>query len=103
MGTRICKAFKFRIYPNSSQQAALAKQFGAVRFVYNYYLSARQEWYEAIGTSLSYYDCQNDLAERLKLEYLWLKEADSQALQLSIRDLDTAYKKFFAGRVDSPN
>jgi putative transposase len=30
-------------------------------------------------------------------EYAWLKEADSQALQQSLRDLDTAYQNFFRG------
>jgi transposase len=30
--------FKVRIYPNSEQELALAKNFGCCRFVWNYYL-----------------------------------------------------------------
>jgi putative transposase len=35
-------------------------------------------------------------------EYAWLKEADSQALQQSLRDLDTAYQNFFKGNSRYP-
>lgn len=48
------KAFKFRIYPNHSQQAELAKQFGAVRFVYNHYRAVREGFYLDTGTGLNY-------------------------------------------------
>ncbi len=100
---QIRKAFKFRIYPDSEQQAELAIQFGCVRFVYNHYRAVREEYFYETGTGLNYYDCQNDLSERLKEEYPWLKTADSQALQAAIRDLDAAYKNFFDGRADYPN
>jgi len=30
------KAFKYRIYPNREQQAALAVQFGHARYIYNW-------------------------------------------------------------------
>jgi putative transposase len=33
----------------------------------------------------------------------WLKEAPSQALQYSLRNLDTAYKNFFAKHADFPS
>lgn len=97
------KAFKFRIYPNASQQKALAVQFGHSRFVYNHYRAVREGYYHDTGTGLNYYDCQTDLADILKVDYPWLKEADSQALQCSLQDLDRAYKNFFEGRADYPN
>lgn len=99
----IRKAFKFRIYPTNNQQAELAKQFGAARFVYNHYRAVREGYYIDTGTGLSYNDCQNDLTQQLKVEYPWLKEADSQALQAAIKDLDRAYVNFFEGRADYPN
>ena len=99
----IRKAFKFRIYPNHSQQAELARQFGCARFVYNHYRAVREGFYIDCGSSLSYNDCQNDLTQQLKVEYPWLKEADSQVLQAAIKDLDRAYVNFFAGRADYPN
>lgn len=99
----IQKAFKFRIYPNNSQQKALAIQFGCARFVYNHYRAVREGFYIDTGTGLNYYDCQTDLADILKVDYPWLKQGDSQALQGALKDLDRAYVNFFEGRADYPN
>lgn len=99
----IQKAFKFRVYPNKTQQAELAKQFGAVRFVYNHYRAVREGYYLDTGTGLNYNDCAMDLADILKVDYPWLKEADSQTMQQALKDLDRAYKNFFEGRADYPN
>ena len=97
------KAFKFRVYPNKTQQAELANQFGAARFVYNHYRAVREGYYLDTGTGLSYRDCADDLSDRLKVAYPWLKEADSQTLQQVLKDLERAYQNFFAGRADYPN
>lgn len=98
----IRKAFKFRIYPDSEQAAKLDKQFGFARFVYNHYRAAREGYYQDTGTGLTYNDCATDLSERLKVDHPWLKEADSQAIQQALMDLDKAYKNFFEGRADYP-
>jgi putative transposase len=93
----IFKSFKFRIYPNKEQEILLAKHFGACRFVFNYYLNKRKESYLGEDKkSLNYYDNANDLTQLKKdVNYIWLKEINSQSLQSSLRNLDTAYGKFF--------
>jgi putative transposase len=91
----IKQAFKFRIYPDSEQQAELDKQFGYSRFVYNHYRAARAEYYFETGTGLNYNDCAQDLTDRLKEDHPWLKQADSQVLQQALKDLDKAYENFF--------
>jgi putative transposase len=95
------KAYKYRIYPNKQQKIQIAKTFGCVRFVYNHYLDARIKAYETNKTSLNYYGCANDL-KNLKSQYNWLKEVDSTALQSSLRDLDSAYQKFFKEHAGYP-
>ena len=95
------KAYKYRIYPNKQQKIQLAKTFGCVRFVFNHYLDARIKAYEKDKTTLNYYDCANDL-KNLKSEFVWLKEADATALQSSLRDLDSAYQKFFRENAGYP-
>lgn len=95
------KAYKYRIYPNKKQKEQLAKTFGCCRYVYNHYLAKRIEKYEADKSTFNYYDCCKDLTQ-LKKEYDWLKEADSTALQSSLRDLDTAYQKFFKEHTGYP-
>ena len=95
------KSYKYRIYPNKKQKEQLAKTFGCCRYVYNYYLAKRIEKYEADKSTFNYYDCSKDLTQ-LKKEHDWLKEADSTALQSSLRDLDMAYQKFFKGHTGYP-
>ena len=99
----IFKSFKFRIYPNKEQEILLAKHFGACRFVFNHYLNKRKESYLEDKKSLNYYDNANDLTQFKKDEnYNWLKEINSQSLQSSLRNLDTAYGKFFRKQTKFP-
>ena len=89
------KAFKFRIYPNKTQQVLLQKTFGCTRYIYNYFLAKRIELYKQDKSSMSYNQCSKELTV-LKQELTWLKEPDKDALQKSLKDLDVAYKNFFA-------
>jgi putative transposase len=43
------------------------------------------------------------LSHILKVDYPWLKEADSQTLQQALKDLDSAYQRFLKGLADYPN
>lgn len=95
------KSYKYRIYPNKKQKELLAKTFGCCRYVYNHYLAKRIEKYEEDKLTFNYYDCCKDLTQ-LKKEHDWLKEADSTALQSSLRDLDMAYQKFFKEHTGYP-
>ena len=85
---------KFRIYPNSEQQALIARTFGCTRFVYNHFLNLRKEIYKANGETINYVKSSAMLTQ-LKKELTWLKEVDSIPLQESLRDLDFAYQGFF--------
>lgn len=88
------KAYKFRIYPNKSQENLIKKTFGCVRFVYNHFLDRRIAAYEADKTPLNYKKCSSELT-KLKQELEWLKEPDKCSLQNSLRQLDRAYQNFF--------
>lgn len=88
------KAYKFRIYPNKTQEKLLQKTFGCVRFIYNYFLDRRIKEYENNKTTLTYIKCCKELTN-LKKELTWLKEPDKFALQNALRDLDVAYQNFF--------
>lgn len=95
------RAYKFRIYPSKAQKLLLAKTFGCVRFIYNHYLAKRIDLYKTEGKTLSFYDCSRDLTS-LKQELEWLKEPDKCALQNALKDLDSAYKKFFKEHTGFP-
>ncbi|MBC8336901.1 MAG: transposase [Anaerolineales bacterium] len=92
------KGFKYRIYPNQEQQRKLAVQFGHARYIYNW----------GLGQSQDKYPGYNHLAKQLPIlkktsETTWLKEAHSQVLQQSLKDLDRAFQNFFAKRGGYPH
>ena len=96
------RGYRYRAYPDKKQQEFFSKNFGSCRYVYNHYLAMRKaEWEEWHGT-MSYNDTAKDLANNLKKENEWLKEADSSALQQSLRHLDNAYQNFFSKRAGYP-
>jgi putative transposase len=75
--------------------------------VYNYFLHQRMDYYAAHKgekkQGLNYNDTAILLtALKRQPEYAWLKEVNSQALQVALRNLDTAYGNFFAGRGKFP-
>lgn len=90
------KAFKYRIFPNTSQRELIAKHIGSSRFVYNLALETKNLAYLGSKHNFSSFDLINQLPE-LKKECDWLKEVNSQSLQQSIRNMDIAFKKFFRG------
>lgn len=92
--------YKFRIYPTELQQAKLAQHFGCQRFVYNYFLNKRNERYANNETST--YNKDADDLTHLKKELEWLKEPNSQSLQKTLRNLDTAFNRFFTKKAKFP-
>ena len=96
MKDKIYKAYKFRIYPTNAQINFLNKQFGAVRFIYNYFLNQRDTQFKKTGKSDNYY-AQTKTLKFMKEqeEFKWLKEINSQTCQQALQHLDAAYLKFF--------
>ncbi|MFD5142994.1 RNA-guided endonuclease InsQ/TnpB family protein [Streptomyces sp. NPDC058401] len=89
--------YNYRIYPDTSQQAALARAFGCARVVWNDCLRARKKAYEAglaYPTSAVMSKLCITQAKRTK-ERSWLAEVSAVVLQQSLRDLDAAFKSFF--------
>ena len=100
---KINKTYRFRLYPNDSQKELLAKHFGCTRYVYNYFLERRKRKYIEKGKSENYYSQAKELTElKKKKDMFWLKEVNSQSLQFSLRNLDTAYSNFFHKRTKFP-
>ena len=88
------KAYRFRIYPTAAQCLQMKKTFGCCRFVWNHFLDRRKKIFEESGETLNFAKCCKELTA-LKKELPWLREADSTALQSSLRALDMAFQNFF--------
>ena len=97
------KAFKYRIYPTKEQQDFLARQFGAVRFIYNRFLANRKDEHLNNKKSLNYYDDAKILTDLKQQDgYAWLYDINSQTLQSSLRNLEVSYQNFFKKRSKFP-
>ena len=91
------RAINIRLYPNKTQEQTLNKVLGCYRFVYNHMLARKQEAYKADKTNLGLTELSKYFHhELLKDEqYVWLKEQNTNVMQQSIRQMLTAYDKFF--------
>ena len=90
------KSYKYKLKSNEEQIVLLNKHFGSIRYVFNYFLNERKKEYETNKNTINYYDNAKSLTELKKQEeYIWLNEINSQSLQNSLKNLETAYKNFF--------
>lgn len=97
------KAYKYRLYPNNEQITFFEKSFGCVRFVYNWGLNRRIEAYQKDNTRLSWVDICKELTSLKKREETnWLNEVIGQSLQSSLRDMDSAFTRFFREKKGFP-
>ena len=94
-------ATRIRIYPTDEQAQALAVQFGCARWAWNNALAETGKLYLATGKGLNYHAMATRLP-KLKQEFEWLSDADSQALQQSLQNLSRTFENFFAKRGKYP-
>ncbi|MFE2724206.1 RNA-guided endonuclease InsQ/TnpB family protein [Kitasatospora sp. NPDC059327] len=89
--------YSYRIYPTAGQRQALARTFGCARVVHNDALALRKAAWKAdrsrIPTGALAKAVITD-AKRTDARS-WLGTVSVDALQSSVRDLDTAYRNFF--------
>lgn len=96
------KAIKLRLYPNKTQRSLIDQTLGCCRFVYNWGLEKRIADYNN-GIKTGYFRTSRMLTELKRTdEFAFLKQADSMALQQSLRDLNSAYVNFYEKRAKYP-
>lgn len=97
------KAYKYRLHPNKEQTIFFEKSFGCARYVYNWALNKRIEAYQKDGTRIGWVDCCKMLTNLKKQEDTkWLCEVSNQSLQSSIRNMDSAFTRFFREKKGFP-
>ncbi|MXZ55243.1 MAG: helix-turn-helix domain-containing protein, partial [Gammaproteobacteria bacterium] len=86
-------AYCYRVYPTNVQQQTLRRQFGAVRFVYNYFLALQTRRFEDKKKHLSFFDMCRELVELKRSDdYSWLYLTYAQSLYEGLKNLDAAYQ-----------
>lgn len=97
------KSYKYRLHPNNEQITFFEKSFGCVRFVYNWALNQRIEAYQKDGTRIGWVESCKRLTELKKQEETkWLCEVSIQSLQSAIRNMDSAFTRFFREKKGFP-
>lgn len=91
------RAIKVRLYPNKTQEQALNKVLGSYRFVYNHMLALKQKEYKENKKSLGLAELSKYFHGTLLKDeqYAWLKEQNTKIMKQAIRQMLSAYDKFF--------
>ncbi len=96
------QAYKFELMPDGEQSRAMRQYAGCCRVVYNKALAWQNEQYQADNTFKFNYTKIANLLPQWKAELAWLKDAPSQTLQQSLKNLESSFRNFFAKRADFP-
>lgn len=97
------QAYKYELMPNGEQQRDMRRFAGACRFVFNQALALQKENHEAGNKFIGYVAMAKLLTGwRNGIDTPWLKDAPCHPLQHALKDLEKAYKNFFAKRADFP-
>ena len=98
------RAIKIRLYPNKTQEQVLNSVLGCYRFVYNHMLALKQEAYKTDKTNLGITHLSKHFHNELRKDkqYVWLKEQNTKVMNQAIRQIFTAYDKFFKEHVRFP-
>ncbi|MFE4251523.1 RNA-guided endonuclease InsQ/TnpB family protein [Streptomyces sp. NPDC056910] len=90
--------YAFRLYPEPGQRSALGRAFGCARVVFNDAVRARRDAHAAGLPYPKAAELSQTLITRAKrtVERSWLGEVSSVVLQQSLRDVEAAYRAFFA-------
>jgi putative transposase len=95
------KAYRYRLYPTEEQAAFLNRQFGSVRYVYNWALALATTTYQTQGKGITRFQLDKRLTA-LKQELPWLGEVAAQPLQQALVHLDKAFTRFFREKKGYP-
>jgi putative transposase len=95
------QAFNYELMPPGDQQRDMRRFAGSCRFVFNKALALQKTNHEAGNKFIRYVEMAN-LLPAWKVEFPWLKDAPSQALQHAIKNLDRAFTNFFEKRAAFP-
>ncbi len=87
---------RFRLYPTPEQKVLLLEQTGQARFVWNLGLEQRLMWRPGRGPTPGYNAQSAQLTAARKAEP-WLAAGSQTVQQQALRDLEQAWRNFFAG------
>ena len=88
---KILRAYKYKIYPNKTQEVLLNKTFGCVRFFWNYQVATFKTYDKDTNP-----DPEFKTSTELRKEFEWLKEVSAAAIQQKEMDFKQLLKQLFS-------
>ena len=89
---------KVALQPNKEQELFFWECANAARFVYNFSLNLKTEAYKTEGVSLDSNNITKYITQVKYTEhYNWLLNIPSETIKYAVKDMESAFKKFFKG------
>ena len=89
------KSFKIRLLPTKEQEILMLRSIGCSRFAYNWALNRCNELYQQ-GVKYNMSNIRKEFTQLKKQEdFKWLNEVSNTTMVESMRNLDSAFKRFF--------
>lgn len=96
------KAYKFRIYPDGTQEELFLRTIGCCRLIFNLCLDQKKLERERSNPRKLYQFDQIKELTALKAEFDFLREVPHHPLVQTVMDLHKAFTNFFEGRAGFP-
>ncbi|KAA6344642.1 hypothetical protein EZS27_007732 [termite gut metagenome] len=97
------KSYKYQLNPTNKQINYFERNFGCCRFIYNWGLGLKIKTYKETGKSIGYVELARELTLlKQNTDYKWLNDISNESLQQSLRNLETAFMKFFREKKGFP-
>jgi len=101
----IVRTYRYRLYPTEEQAVTLSRFVGVCRLVYNIALEQRRDWLRnfkaTTGKGISFYSQCLELKD-LRASADWIDAVPQCAQVQALKDLDTAFQRFFRGESGYP-
>lgn len=89
---------KVALQPTKEQEELFWKWSNAARFIYNFALDIKTTSYNNDGVKLRWNDIVKYITKiKYTEQYNWLAEVPSETIKCAVKDMDSAFKKFFQG------
>jgi putative transposase len=99
----ITRSYRIRTYPNGAQRRLRDRWFGAYRWLWNTALEIGTAAYRECGLKLTGNDISRWLTQwKVTQGHEWLTVVPATCLTPCLRDQDTAFRNYFAGRAQYP-
>lgn len=92
------RRFRYELDPNNRQRTQLARHAGCARFVYNWGLARCIGLRQENGRTPELSELERELNLLKYTAYLWMNAVSLTVPREALRDLDTAFRRYYASR-----